>query len=66
MRAVKTMREYGIVDGGDAKTLGLGAMTEARWKSLFETMAAEGLYKPDLDFHRAFTLQFVNKRYGME
>ncbi len=64
--AVKTMREYGIVDSGDAKSLGLGAMTEERWKSMFDTMAAAGLYKPDLDFHRAFTVQFVNKRYGME
>jgi NitT/TauT family transport system substrate-binding protein len=64
--AVKTMREYGIVDSGDAKTLGLGAMTEERWRSMFETMAGAGLYKPDLDYHRAYTLQFVNKKYGMD
>jgi NitT/TauT family transport system substrate-binding protein len=63
--AVKVMREYGIVDSGDSKTLGLGAMTEARWKSMFETMAAAGLYKPDMDFKKAYTLQFVNKRVGM-
>ena len=64
--AVKTMREYGLVDSGDAKTLGLGAMTDERWKSMFETMAGAGLYKPDLDYHRAYTLQFVDKKYGLE
>ena len=64
--AVKTMREYGIVDSGDSTTLGLGAMTDARWKSMFETMVAAGLYKADLDYRRAFTLAFVNKKYGMK
>ena len=64
--AIKTMREYGIVDSGDSKTLGLGAMTDARWKSMFDTMAAAGLYKADLDYRRAFTLAFVNQKYGMQ
>ncbi len=64
--AVKTMAEYGIVDSGESKTMGLGAMTDARWKSIFETMVAAGLYKPELDYRKAFTLEFVNKKYGME
>ena len=64
--AIKVMRSYGIVDSGDSETLGLGAMTDARWKSFFDTMVAAGLYKPDLDFHRAYTLAFVDKKYGME
>jgi NitT/TauT family transport system substrate-binding protein len=64
--AVKTMRENGIVDSGDSTTLGLGAMTDARWKSMFDTMVSAGLYKADMDYRRAFTLAFVDKRYGME
>jgi len=50
---------YGIVEGGDAKRLGIGAMTEARWREFFTTMAADGAYKTDLDYRRAFTLEFV-------
>jgi NitT/TauT family transport system substrate-binding protein len=55
------MKEHGIVDSGDAKALGVGAMTEARWKDFFDVMAGQGLYKKDLDWRRAYTLQFVNK-----
>ena len=29
-------KEHGIIDSGDAKTLGIGAMTDARWKSFFD------------------------------
>ena len=60
------IKEYGIVDSGDAKTSGVGAMTEARWRDFFDTMAKAGMYPKDLDFLKAFTLQFVNKKVGME
>ncbi len=63
--SVAVMRRYGIVESGDALTLGIGAMTDARWKGFFDTMVAAGLYKPDLDYHRAYTLQFVDAKYGM-
>ena len=59
------MKEYGIVDGGDAKQSGIGALTEARWRDFFETMVKAGLYPADLDFRRAYALQFVNKKIGM-
>src|SRR4051812_15942830 len=63
--ARETMKEYGIVDSGDAKTDGIGAMTEARWRDFFDTMVKAGVYPADLDFHRAFTLEFVNKKVGL-
>ena len=62
--ARETMKEYGIVDSGDAKTDGIGAMTEARWRDFFDTMVKAGVYPADLDFRRAFTLEFVNKKVG--
>jgi NitT/TauT family transport system substrate-binding protein len=62
---IAKIKEYGIVDSGDAKTSGIGAMTEARWRDFFETMASAGVYPKDLDFHKAYTLQFVNKKVGM-
>ncbi|MGD9614785.1 MAG: ABC transporter substrate-binding protein [Alphaproteobacteria bacterium] len=60
------IKEYGIVDSGDAKQHGIGAMTEERWREFFETMVGAGVYPADLDFRRAFTLQFVNKKVGLD
>jgi NitT/TauT family transport system substrate-binding protein len=59
------MKEYGVVDGGDAKASGIGAMTEARWRDFFDTMVKAGLYPADTEFEKAFTLRFVNKKVGM-
>src|ERR671910_2358572 len=59
------MKEHGIVDSGDAQTLGIGAMTDARMKDFFDKMVKAGLFKPDLDYRKAYTLQFVNKGVGL-
>lgn len=63
--SVKVMREYGIVDSGDSKMLGLGAMTDARWKGFFDVMVEAGLYPKDMDYNKGFTLQFVDQKYGL-
>jgi NitT/TauT family transport system substrate-binding protein len=63
---IAKMKESGIIDSGDAKENGIGAMTEARWRDFFETMVKAGLYPPALDYKRAFTLQFVNQKTGMK
>jgi NitT/TauT family transport system substrate-binding protein len=60
------MKEYGIVDSGDAKRLGIGAMTAARWQDFFATMAKAGLYPKDMKWREAFTLAFVDKKVGMK
>ncbi len=59
--SVAVMKQYGIVESGDAVTKGIGAMTDTRWKEFFQVMAGAGLYKTDLDYRRAFTLQFVGQ-----
>ena len=53
------MNEYGIVESGDAKTSGIGAMTAARWQAFFEQMAAQGLYPQDMDWGGAWTADFL-------
>jgi NitT/TauT family transport system substrate-binding protein len=63
---IAKIKEYGIVDSGDAKTKGIGAMTEARWRDFFDTMARAGVYPSNLDFQKAFTVKFVNKKVGMD
>jgi NitT/TauT family transport system substrate-binding protein len=37
-------------------------MTDARWKTLFEVMSSAGAYAKDLDYKKAYTLAFVNKK----
>ncbi len=59
------MKEYGIVDSGDATTRGIGAMSDERMKDFFDKMVKAGLFKSDLDYKRAYTLQFVNKGVGL-
>jgi len=60
------MKQYGLVESGDALTLGIGAMTDARMESFFRRMAKAGLYRPDLDWRASYTLQFVNRGVGLE
>jgi NitT/TauT family transport system substrate-binding protein len=64
--SVAKMKEYGIVDSGDTATLGIGAMTDARMKSFFDKMVRAGVVKPSLALDRSYTLQFVNKKVGLD
>ena len=36
-------------------------MTDARWKQTFEFMLDAKLVKPDVDVHKAYTLEFVKQ-----
>jgi NitT/TauT family transport system substrate-binding protein len=58
---LKEMKSRGMVNGGDAATLGIGAMTDARWKEFFDTMSAAGVYPAKLNYKSAYSLVFVKK-----
>jgi NitT/TauT family transport system substrate-binding protein len=64
--SIAAMKQYGIVDSGDAATLGVGAMTDARMRDFFDKMARAGVVKPSFDLTKAYTLQFVNKKVGVD
>ena len=64
--SVDKMRQHGIVDSGDSVKLGIGAMTDAHWKSFFDKMVRAGVVKAGIDYKRAYTLQFVNKGVGAD
>jgi NitT/TauT family transport system substrate-binding protein len=64
--SVAQMKEYGIVDSGDALELGIGAMTDARMARFFDKMVQAGVVKSDLDYRKSYTLRFVNKKVGSE
>jgi NitT/TauT family transport system substrate-binding protein len=58
-QAREKMRQYGLVDGGDARTMGIGAMTDARWAEFFQMASGQGVYPKDMDYKQAYTLQFL-------
>ncbi len=60
----RAMNEAGIVRSGDAATLGIGAMTEARWERFFRAVAAVDVLPAGLEWRRAFDLSLVNKGIG--
>jgi NitT/TauT family transport system substrate-binding protein len=53
------MRSYGIVDSGDAKTGGLGVMTDARWLSFFSMASDKGVYPKTTNYKDAYALGYT-------
>jgi NitT/TauT family transport system substrate-binding protein len=64
--SVSKMKEYGIVDSGDAVKGGIGAMSDERVTSFFDKMVRAGVLKSDVDYRKSYTLRFVNKGVGVE
>jgi NitT/TauT family transport system substrate-binding protein len=64
--SVALMKQQGIVDSGEAVSLGIGAMNTARIQDFYEQMVKAGLYKAkDVDLSKVATTQFVNKQIGV-
>jgi NitT/TauT family transport system substrate-binding protein len=63
--SVGKMKENGIVDSGDSLQNGIGAMTDERMANFFDKMVRAGVVKRDIDFHKAYTLRFINKAVGL-
>jgi NitT/TauT family transport system substrate-binding protein len=64
--SIAKIKEYGLVDSGDTLKLGIGAMTDERIKDFYDSMVTAGVVKPDLDYKKAYTLQFVDKSVGLD
>ncbi|MFN7751317.1 MAG: ABC transporter substrate-binding protein [Pseudomonadota bacterium] len=56
---VAKLKEHGLVTGGDAAKLGIGVITDERWKRTYDFMVGAGLLRADVDFRQAYTTQFV-------
>jgi NitT/TauT family transport system substrate-binding protein len=63
---IAKMKEYGIVDSGDARKMGIGAMTPERIAELYKILADHGIYSKTLDWKPGFDFHFVNKKHAME
>ena len=64
--SIAKLKEDGVVDSGDALKLGIGAMTDGRWKDFFDKMTAIGMVDARTEYRKAYTLQFVNKGVGVD
>lgn len=64
-QAIAKMKSYRLADSGDALDHGIGAMNHAQWSRFYTVMAGEGVWEHDVEFTKAYTLQFVNKKTGM-
>ena len=57
--ALAKLKEQNLITGGDAAKMGIGVMTEDRWKKTHEYMVSAGLLSPNVDVRQAYTTQFV-------
>ncbi|NLQ03807.1 ABC transporter substrate-binding protein [Cylindrospermopsis raciborskii] len=58
------LKAYEVIMSGDAKTLGIGAMNNERWETLFKDLVSVGIVDAKTNYKQAYTLRFVNK--GMD
>src|SRR5260221_4534490 len=57
---VEQLKALKVLEGGDAATMGIGIMTEARWKATYDLTVSSGLLKPEVDWRAGFSDRFVN------
>ena len=56
---VKTMLKGKLLEGPAVDKDGVGTMTTARWKKIYDTAVKNGVVPKNMDWKKAFTLQFV-------
>ncbi|MDL2400700.1 ABC transporter substrate-binding protein [Rhizobium mayense] len=63
--SIAKMKEYGILESGDAADKGIGCITDAHYKKFFDQMVQIKLFDADTDYKKAFDPQFACKGVGM-
>ncbi len=64
--AKNMMRQEGIVDSGDALEMGIGAMTDEKIGGFYDLLVDAGVLEEGVDWQAAYTLEFTNKKVGMD
>jgi NitT/TauT family transport system substrate-binding protein len=59
--AFKVIKDHHFVETEDTARLGLGAMTDARWKQHFDTLVATKLLPANFDYRSAYTTRFLDQ-----
>jgi NitT/TauT family transport system substrate-binding protein len=60
------MKEYGLLESGEAIEKGIGCMTDARVAEFYKKMVDAGVVKGGLDLSNAYTTGYVCKGVGMD
>lgn len=63
---INALKQRGILDSGDAASMGIGAMTAERWARFYQDTTAAGVYPAGMDVTKAYTLQFVDQKVGLK
>jgi len=63
--SIEKLKEYGIVDSGDALDLGIGAMTDATIQGFYDKMVDVGVTDAGLDISAIYSLEFANSGAGL-
>lgn len=58
--SVEMMAKYNIVQTSETSKIGIGGMTDARWREHFDLLVRQGLFKSSFDYKKSYTLQFLN------
>jgi NitT/TauT family transport system substrate-binding protein len=61
----KIFKELKVIEGGDAATMGIGIMTDQRWKEIRDFMVEAQLLKPETDWKAAYTTEVVKDLHIM-
>ncbi|MDJ0641161.1 MAG: ABC transporter substrate-binding protein [Paracoccaceae bacterium] len=64
--AIEKMKENGIVDSGDAETMGIGVITDAKVEDFFNKMVDAGVIEGSIDWNAAYDTSFVGNGLGMD
>ncbi len=64
--AISKMLENGIVDSGDAETMGIGVLSEAKVEDFYKKMVGSGVIEDGLDWKAALDTSFSGKGVGMD
>jgi NitT/TauT family transport system substrate-binding protein len=63
--AIKMLKASDILETAETGKNGLGTMSDERWASHSQLLQNAGIVPKSFDYRQAYTLQFVNKRFGM-
>ena len=65
--SVALLKSQGIVDSGEARTLGIGAMNPERIRDFYGQIVQAGLYRAgEIDLAKVATTRFVNRKVGLD
>ncbi|MEO9824299.1 MAG: ABC transporter substrate-binding protein [Paracoccaceae bacterium] len=63
---ISKLKEWGIVDSGDAETKGIGVITDETVSGFYDLMVEAGVVDAGLDYSATYTTEFVGKGVGMD